>query len=381
MVLYIMLKKTYNPAIILTLFLLVLLIKVFFQISENLTAENGYTFGDWLINYEDGGFKRRGLSGSFFIFLYDVFGISLKRGAFAVQFISYLLFFLGIVRLSFKSSVSYAYLGLIFLSCTFLFMYIDLGSIGRKEILLFAFYIGFLNLIEKFPSGFWMILVYLLLTTTVGILFHEIYFFYLPFFLLPFVYNFKLKLSKSQIAIIVFIIGGVSLLLVGGMKVFGGEINAGGTFGILESRGLSKKMSTLGNLGILTWNDDFDKVAYFKYNNYGLYLISLLFSVAIFQFYSNITQVFKRKYDFLLITLCTFLFSLPAYVLAIDWGRWLHIQFMLTAMYILYLHSVEDETRVYRNTKALYIYFALVAVLALLWRFELVDKGFYLVIY
>uniref|UniRef100_A0AAU6WPZ0 Uncharacterized protein n=1 Tax=Chryseobacterium endophyticum TaxID=1854762 RepID=A0AAU6WPZ0_9FLAO len=28
--------------------------------------DDGYILADWLINYQDGGFKRRGLSGSFF---------------------------------------------------------------------------------------------------------------------------------------------------------------------------------------------------------------------------------------------------------------------------------------------------------------------------
>ncbi|MEG2333179.1 hypothetical protein, partial [Chryseobacterium sp.] len=32
---------------------------------------DGYILGDWLINYQDGGFKRRGLSGSFFFLIQD----------------------------------------------------------------------------------------------------------------------------------------------------------------------------------------------------------------------------------------------------------------------------------------------------------------------
>jgi hypothetical protein len=37
-----------------------------FTLAFNL-KDDGYILADWLINYEDGGFKRRGLSGSFFL--------------------------------------------------------------------------------------------------------------------------------------------------------------------------------------------------------------------------------------------------------------------------------------------------------------------------
>lgn len=44
---------------------------LFYRIMSNLyhldiVARDGWSFADWLINYEDGGFKRRGISGSLF---------------------------------------------------------------------------------------------------------------------------------------------------------------------------------------------------------------------------------------------------------------------------------------------------------------------------
>jgi hypothetical protein len=43
-----------------------------------------YTQGDWLINYQDGGFKRRGLSGSIMFFLQDISALRLQSIVFSV---------------------------------------------------------------------------------------------------------------------------------------------------------------------------------------------------------------------------------------------------------------------------------------------------------
>ncbi len=47
-------------------FIFLFLYKAFFLLQFNL-AQNPFILGDWLINYQDGGFKGRELSGSFFL--------------------------------------------------------------------------------------------------------------------------------------------------------------------------------------------------------------------------------------------------------------------------------------------------------------------------
>jgi hypothetical protein len=48
-----------------------------FTFLHNVRSD-GYILGDWLVNYQDGGFKRRGLSGSFFFLLQDMTGVKLN---------------------------------------------------------------------------------------------------------------------------------------------------------------------------------------------------------------------------------------------------------------------------------------------------------------
>ena len=102
------------------------------QIWENINFENGYTLGDWLINYHDGGFKRRGLSGSFFIKFYDIFGFSLKKIVFyfqsALNLVFVVYFFLLILKRHFRGS----YFILLLAPCCFLFFCTNIlkGSYG-----------------------------------------------------------------------------------------------------------------------------------------------------------------------------------------------------------------------------------------------------------
>ena len=49
---------------------------------------DGYVLGDWLINYQDGGFKRRGLLGSLILLIHDSIGIKLEMIVFVfVEFL------------------------------------------------------------------------------------------------------------------------------------------------------------------------------------------------------------------------------------------------------------------------------------------------------
>ncbi len=74
-------------------YLIVVTVICLFKIGFAYYACNGFAFADWLINYQDGGFKRRGLLGTVFVFLYDSFSIKLQYSVFVVQAIVYVLFF------------------------------------------------------------------------------------------------------------------------------------------------------------------------------------------------------------------------------------------------------------------------------------------------
>ena len=95
-------KKTYQLKNIQTIILILLgILYLYFGIptlhKRILIWSDGYALGDWIITYEDGGFKRRGLSGVIFIFLSRITNIYVG---------SLILFFLVLVYITFASYYS-----------------------------------------------------------------------------------------------------------------------------------------------------------------------------------------------------------------------------------------------------------------------------------
>ena len=108
---------------------------------------------DWLINYYDGGFKRRGLMGTLFIFLSDTFHISLKWVVFIFQALITSLLFYTIYKGFTKKKLDLYFLSILFLpfGLPFFFMTFDHFFLVRKDLILLSiasFYI--LSNPEKF---------------------------------------------------------------------------------------------------------------------------------------------------------------------------------------------------------------------------------------
>jgi len=347
------------------------------QIYRNIQFENGYTFGDWLINYEDGGFKRRGLSGSFFIFLFDNLKIDIKNSVFVFQFLLNLIFIGCFSLLLLKKKVSLNFLILILSPCTFLFFFNELGSIGRKEIIIYSCYAFYLFRFSNTRLSIWKVFFPFIFVVPLAILFHELFFFYSPFFLVPLFTTEKHRFSLRDKFTVIFVFFVISVSTMFLLFFYGGEINQGSSFNILEARGVSKGMRQLGNMGILTWNDNFDKIAYFVNNDYYKYLITLLLGFLTFYF-AIISRRFKiNRKEFIFTFILTFLCSLPVYILAIDWGRWINIHFVLLLIFFgsaIKGHGKSSEI----GDKKMLIYLAFALLLLLFWRFELVDKGFFI---
>lgn len=57
-----------------------------------------WTMSDWLVNYEDGGFKRRGITGTAFFAVQDLLSVPLPFQVFIVQIIFYTLIFFHIIN-------------------------------------------------------------------------------------------------------------------------------------------------------------------------------------------------------------------------------------------------------------------------------------------
>ncbi|MEG2509565.1 MAG: hypothetical protein RSA74_08945, partial [Chryseobacterium sp.] len=94
---------------------------------------DGYILGDWLINYQDGGFKRRGLSGSFFFLIQDFTGLKLNLVVYFFQVIIICGFFYTYFTLIQRKKPDLFYLSLLLSSIGFIGIFNCVDYVGKKE--------------------------------------------------------------------------------------------------------------------------------------------------------------------------------------------------------------------------------------------------------
>lgn len=276
-----------------------------------------WILGDWLINFQDGGFKRRGLSGSFFFIIQDFTGISLIYLVYATQIFLYALFFISFYKLLSKKHIPFEYFVLIFSPVTLLFFFNDTGATGRKEIILLALFSvnALLHSKKKYTN-------FKIISTSFLLLFisflHELIFFFVPYFIILHLLHLSSEENhprfKIKLALIYFVPVFVSIFL---MYYFGSEINNGKSIEILQKRGLTI------NGGIFAWNQD--SIEAIINRSYALYSLPFIYGCILFMFY--IYKYCRFKVLFLIIPAIAF--SIPLFILAVDWGRWIAIHFIL----------------------------------------------------
>lgn len=320
------------------IFLFLLLHTIYILHHNAMQKISDWTMSDWLINYYDGGFKRRGLMGTLFIFLSDTFGISLKWVVFIFQALITSLLFFTIYKGFIKKKLDLYFLSILFLpfGLPFFFMTFDHFFLVRKDLILLliaSFYL--LSNPEKFNK--YLLIAFLF----IGILIHELMFFYLPFFFY-FIYKKEKKINLPFILFTLIILG-LEML---GIYYFGGKLNEGNSLEILKERGV-----VFGERNIFLYKEKLSEFGFIK-----LYFISNFIMFLEFSFTVFLSLIYVRKYltryfrEILFVLFIGFLFLLPLLFLAIDWLRFFFIYFML--MYFTIWINLENskENKVVQNS-------------------------------
>ncbi len=332
-------------------------------------TNHAWILGDWLINYEDGGFKRRGISGSLLFCLYNLTGIRLQLLVFLAQFTFYLLFLFYWCKLLIDREISLVYLFFILSPLTFMFCINNLTSVGRKEVILFSLFSYFIyclssDRLSKNREAVVLVLIF------VSCFFHEIIFFYVPYFVVALVL-FRNHVNWIRCSLY-FFAAFIPLVLIG---LFGGDINQGETMRILVEKGVVIKG------GIIEWPNYFDTFSYYKsyLKNYSLYGVSFILGLLHVFFLLKELGVQQKiiRYFFVMILGCC-LFTIPVFVLAVDWGRWLYIHFTLILLIItLFLNRKNKTEKVYKfNFRYVNLKIYVFLTFLLLWNMESYRMGF-----
>ena len=127
------------------LYILILFIFSVFYLYGKYNVGNDSTISEWLINYE-GGFTKRGLIGQIAISISELLNFSLRQSIFYLQIFSIGIYYLLLI--SFFKSVKFNKIILlsIFTPIFILYPVAEIEVLGRKEIIIFSFYLVYLIL-------------------------------------------------------------------------------------------------------------------------------------------------------------------------------------------------------------------------------------------
>lgn len=285
--------------------------------------KNGWYLGEWLINYQDGGFKRRGLLGSLFIFLNELTNIKLEFIVFAFVSIVYAVFFTLLIQLFIQKKNTLLTISIILLPAGMGMLFKDPTIIAKKEILVFLLYLIYFVRLESKKTVKDFIITFFII---IAILNHEAAFFFIPF--VSFTYFIKdnapsfIKLKK----IIFYHLAPATVVMLLLYK-FGYSISTANSIQFLQEHGL-----TLVLKGIYGYDPNYNVLNFYKAHSYGYftYLISLFFASATFYIYCRANTISINK-KFLIIQA---VFLIPLFYIAYDWGRWINIFFTLLTIFI-----------------------------------------------
>ena len=329
--------------------------------------QDGWILGDWLVNYEDGGFKRRGLSGSFFLLLNDITHVNPAILVFSAQMILYGLLFVLLFLLLRRRQLLWSLLILLFNPITLLFYVGDPNSVGRKDVVIIIILLLF-ALTRRFHSTLRTLVFAALIA--IATLLHELAFFFVPYFLAMECVSGNLNKDQLKHFLILLLAGLVPLLAI---AAAGASVNNGLTESILASRGVTGHV--MG--GVFSWGVESTALRVLsggdKPSNYSYYILYFALGLIPFLYYLRHVNLGAKK--FLALLLITFSFSLPLFALGVDWGRWLNIHFTMILILFIYITPPRDVEFTKRITVKRLILSVLLLLYVLIWSVPHCNGG------
>ena len=319
--------------------------------------DNYINLNELFINYE-GGFVRRGLFGEIIYILKDYFfsdNIKLYLGVkidyiylYIITFFC-LLFYYQFYSLLKKEEINIKYWYIIFSPLSIPFILYNYQAIGRKEVLLFIIFLSFIFLLKKAKRKESPIL-FVIITTPLLILIHEGMFFFISIFFIIYLFESN-SANKKLIFYSLFFLFVISLFFFILTIIYKGNdshveyiCSSLSNYPIkncMERSAIEMLSSahTLKNEFSILW----DRAINDKYISYYLLFSLVAFAPLLITLYKyNFDILIKRRtlsINSLFILLIIFINALPLFIFTHDWGRWLHIIYILSLITFFHLKS------------------------------------------
>ena len=308
---------------------------------------SGWTISDWLINYTDGGFKRRGLLGDFLFYIQDITGLKLQYQILIFQILGLSAILYGMFLYIKKYKVDFFYLCIMISPYILLFPALTIRNAGRREMILILMMLWY-SFAKKSKFNDALLWVFYIIFLFI----HELGFFFLPFLIWINYSKWKKINIKYILALTVSATACISIIY-----FLGGDVNSGESLPILKNRGVVFQRENI-----------FDLEYYFDFNFVMQYKLSFL--VHVIELFITISQMglyiylFKRKslYTFICCNAISILWVAPLFYLGIDWMRWNYIYSTLLFIVFSSLLKVNDSDVIAFNNhsiKSSYLIFSL----------------------
>ena len=176
------------------LYILILFIFSVFYLQGKYNVGNDSTVSEWLINYE-GGFTKRGLIGQIAIHLSEFFDTNLRQSILFFQIFSIGIYYLLLIN--FFKSIKFnkiIILG-IFTPIFLLYPVAEIEVLGRKEIIIFSFFLIYLTLQNFRQKNYYRIFLLPLLM----LIWEPVVFFFIFWFIVDYIEDVFEKNNKSLV--------------------------------------------------------------------------------------------------------------------------------------------------------------------------------------
>ena len=329
-------------------FLTTLSIAAVFYLFVKHLAPTDSSISNWMINYQ-GGFTRRGILGELVFQLGIFLDLHIRFLIFIIQSFFYIFFYYLIYKYYKNIKLDFIFTLALFSPLFLIYPLAELESLGRLEIILLVVFLNYSLLAKnnyKINFLFFYFIIPLLL------LIWEAAIFYIPFFLLIYILNLG-KINLSEILKRTFVIVLPTLITLFTIFLFKQtsienkimcemliEMYNQKCYMGLKAPPQSMKVGILevyhlfGKDGLLTGFINLTRfILVFIIGNMPLIVVSYFCKFN----HQKVSPFFIKNFSVLYLLIILNLFSFIIFYLAIDWGRWIHILYGMTLIFIIHL--------------------------------------------
>ena len=328
------------------LFIIFLIFYSIFYLYWKHDVGNDWSISEWLINYQ-GGFTRKGLGGEINIFLANFFSLSLRDTIFFFQGIAHITYLIFLFNYLKKFKLDILQIFALFSPLFLLYPIAELEALGRKEMLIFLFFIFVIFFSkEKFHKNVVNIIVFIFFP--IMCLIWEQIILFAPFFAVVLINKNNLYLFSETLTKLLLIFSSTIVVMI---IIFAFPLSNEGHEIMCKYLELEFNEKCYGSADLLIKNtiyfDTFFIHKKTQLTDYFRYII--IFFIGFLPLYLCISKnQFTKKENFitknfqpiyLFLTIYTPIFLLFAF--GHDWGRWINIQYSLTIL--LYFYFIENN--------------------------------------